>query len=76
MGAVKQVQTLYIAQRHNDPEFYNNAIYIFEHTPLAADVTSTSSINNHCSTGYLEGLISCGTTLSGQYIVIVLVNQN
>ena len=40
MGAVKQVQTLYIAQRHNDPEFYNNAIYIFEHTPLAADVTS------------------------------------
>ena len=72
MGAVKQVQTIYIAQGHNrgDGDIGSWEVYVFSSVPSPDDVTSYSGSSNHCFTGYLEGFKSCTQSISGQYIVI------
>ena len=72
MGAVKQVQTLYIAQGHDSDggDIGTWEVYIFTNVPFPGNVASYSGTSDHCFTGYLEGFKSCNQPISGQYIVI------
>ena len=72
MGAIKQVQTIYIAQGHSNQNGSIGGweVYVFDNPPAAGNVTSHSGSTNHCFTGYLEGFMPCTQSISGQYIII------